>query len=143
MAYSDLVRIYSALPESSVAQLTDDANGMVVDEGIVSNAIAKADALINAFLPAEPEEGSVPTVIAEISTSLAIYYLYERQMGTNMPDSVENSYKKQLDLLKLIQSGKMSIGLATEPALSGDGVFHKTNKTSDDRMFNRDVLDKY
>lgn len=144
MPYSDLASIYSSLPESDVAQLTDDENGAVVNEDRVNEAIAKADALIDAFLPAEPAEGEVPAVLVQLSSSLAIYYLYERKMGTNMPESIENSYKRQMDLLKLIQSGKMSIGLTSEDATpEGGGVFHKTNKTAEDRIFGSDTWDRY
>jgi phage gp36-like protein len=143
MPYSDLTALYSALPESDVAQLTDDTNGTVVNEDRVNEAIAKADALIDAFLPAEPIVGAIPQIITQLSTSLAIYFLYERQMGTNMPDSIENSYKRQMDLLKLIQSGRMQIGLSVESSEVVGGVFHKTNKTSDDRIFSSDVMDLF
>lgn len=138
MPYSDLAAIYSSLPEADVAQLTDDAAGDTVDQTRVDEAIAKADGLIDAFLPAKPAEGETPTVLVQMSVALAIFFLYERKMGTDMPDSVEASYKRQMDLLKLIQSGKMNIGLPTETAVEG-GVFHRTSKTSDDRIFGADT----
>jgi len=143
MPYSDLAAIYSSLPEADVAQLTDDDAGTTVDENRVDEAIAKADGLIDAFLRSKPADGEVPVLLTQISVSLAIFYLYERQMGTNMPESVESSYKRQTDLLKLIQSGKINLGLATEEPTTEGGVFHKTNKTADDRMFGADTLEMY
>lgn len=144
MAYSSPSGIYSSLPETDVAQLTDDVAGETVDEVRVDEAIAKADALIDAFMPSAIDDNAVPEVIAQISASLAIYYLYKRKMGTNMPESVESDYKRQIDLLKLIQSGKMSIGLTPSTSdLESGGAFHKTNKTTDDRIFGSATWEKY
>lgn len=141
MAYCSLSDIIATVTEDDVLQLTDDDNtGSIVTER-VDEAIAKADGLILAFTGGSILD-PVPEIIRQISVELTIYHLFKRRFASNMPESIDKGYSRSMDLLKQIQTGKISIG--NEPTDSGISTGHyKTNKTSDDRMFGSTKLAGY
>lgn len=141
MPYCTLQDITSTIPSEDVLQLTDDNGTGVVDTAKVDETIAKADGLISAFIGGDVLN-PVPELIRQISVELSIYHLFKRRFAANMPDSIEKGYSHAMDLLKQIQSGKLSIGtVATEQ--TAPSRHYKTNKASDDRLFGRSRLSSY
>ncbi|MCL4492330.1 MAG: DUF1320 domain-containing protein [Nitrospirae bacterium] len=142
MPYCTLDDLKKAIPESSIIQLTDDAGLGVVDQAKVDDAIAYADQLIDGYLRGRYTLplSTVPGLIKTLSVDLAIFHLYGRKSDDEFPDAVMARYKNAIKLLEQIQKGLISLGIETSTTGTGS---YKTNKTSDDRTFNKDVLDTY
>lgn len=141
MPYCTLLDITSTITADDVLQLTDDEGTGSINTSRVDEAIAKADGLILAFTGgAVPDP--IPEIIRQISVELSIYHLHKRRFALNMPESIDKGYSRSIDLLKQIQSGKISIGVpeADQAVVSGQ---YATNKTSDDRLFGKTTLAGY
>lgn len=140
--YCALADIKNALPESDIIQLTDDANTGAVDQTKVDDAIDYADQLIDGYLRAKYTLplSTVPGLLKSTAVDLAIFHLYSRKPDMPMPDTILLKYKNSVKLLDQIQKGALTLGIETSSTASG--IF-KTNKTSTDRTFSKDVLDTY
>lgn len=141
MPYCTLTDITSTVTEDDVLQLTDDEGNGVVNTARVDEAITKSDGLILAFTGGIVPD-PVPEIIRQISVELSIYHLYKRRFASNMPESIDKGYARSIDLLKQIQSGKISIGLKEADHAVASGQY-ATNKTSDDRLFGKTKLAGY
>jgi len=139
--YCTLGDITSTITLDDVLQLTDDNDTGLVDTAKVDEAIAKADGLISAFIGGVTLD-TVPELIRQISVELSIYHLYKRRFAANMPESIERGYTHAMDLLKQIQSGKLSIGVEATEQTAPDR-YYKTNKRSADRMFSKSRFGGY
>ncbi len=132
MAYCTQADILNQLPEEELIELTDDANAGVVDEDVVTRAIADADAEINGYcsrysLPLSP----VPDMIRKISVDLAVFNLYSRLQEP--PDQVKTRRASGASFLKDVSRGTVSLG-ADAPAQTSDSG-PKCTKSIDDRVF--------
>lgn len=139
MPYCTLNDIRAQLPESNIVQLTDDEGFGVIDQLRVGMAISVADSIINGYLGGRytlPLE-TVPDLIKTIAIDITIYKLYERRLELEMPESMLNRYKNAVRLLEYIQKGTVSIDVQEEGEEAG---YYKTNKTLDDRMFDKAKL---
>ncbi|MBP5202297.1 DUF1320 domain-containing protein [bacterium] len=146
MAYSTKEDLIAASSERDIIQLSDDARAKVIDEGVVTEAISKADALIDSYIGGRYRVplSSVPLVIGDISAQLAIYFLWERRQRQNMPASLMEIYKNLIARLKQISEGVISLPAAVigTGSASGSGPAY-CNKTKADRLFPPEVLGKY
>lgn len=140
MAYCTLEEIASAITEDDVAQLSDDEHIGAINTQRVNEAIARADALIDAFASSVPDP--VPQIIRQISVDLSIYHLYKRRFASDMPESIDKVYARSIDLLKQIQSGRMSIGAVESDKALTEGQY-KTSKAPSDRMFGAATWERY
>jgi phage gp36-like protein len=147
MAYSTKEDLIKASSERDIIQLSDDARAKVIDEGVVTEAISKADAIINSYIGGRYRVplSSVPLIIGDISTQLAIYFLWERRHRQDMPQSLMEIYKNLIARLKDIHEGRISLPIAEIGGGSeqGNGPT-KCNKSKKDRLFPWDgVLNKF
>lgn len=147
MPYCNLDDLKKAISEKDIIQLTDDKRSGIVDTGIVDEKIAKAGTLIDSYvggrytLPLSP----APDLIADIAVDLTVYFLYERRFRANMPESIMKIYSATIKKLEGIQKGELQVPGATESGGSletGTGEI-RSNKTADDRIFSKDVMDRY
>ncbi len=140
--YNTLSDLKKSMSESDIIQLTDDDQSGGIDETVVDEGIAWAFDLINNHVrgkypvPLSP----VPDMVEKISVDLVIYFLYTRRQAYEIPDGVAERYKMAIKLLEKIQGGKivLEVDIGTT-----DTSELRTNKTADDRIFPKDVLDKY
>jgi len=139
MAYCTLTDITKQLPEAVIRSLTDDTLTGDIDETVTAEAIADADAEIDAWaggrylVPFNP----VPDVIRKISTDISIYNLFSRR-DTDPPEVRKDRYRASVKLLENIAKGLVTIGAAeaeAPPAAGSDPQF-----TSKGRIFSRDTL---
>jgi phage gp36-like protein len=143
--YCALSDILSAASEVEIARLTDDESGRTINEDVVNTAISKGDELINGYLRSRYDVplSSPPLLIRNISVDLALYYLNQRRYRTNMPESVENQYKATVKILEQIQKGFVNLGIEPQADEGGQVGIYRTNKTSSDKLFNKELLDKF
>ena len=141
MAYCDIEDLKTYMPERHLVQLTDQDDVNEIDLEIVDDAILRADNMIDAYLRGRypvPITGTVPQEIKDISTKLAAYNLYRKNMQLTLPDPVKDEHKQTMSMLKDIQSGKMSpFEAAVEPTVI------VTNKTADDKIYDSTLWGTY
>ncbi len=142
MAYSTLTDIEKSLPQDIIIQLTDDDNIGIVNQGVVDEAIAWADDVIDNHVrgkypvPLNP----VPDMVKKISVDLSIYFLYNRRFETDIPDGILVRYKNAMALLDKIQKGQIQLNVDTADKNTSE---IRVNKTEEDRDFGKDTWEKY
>ncbi|NTU41672.1 MAG: DUF1320 domain-containing protein [Nitrospirales bacterium] len=138
MSYSTLDDLRQDISEEGLIQLTDDDGLGMVNEAVYESARDDADSLIDGYLVGGGYTvplATVPGLIGKLSRDISLYNLHKRRLRLNVPKELEDSYKGQLSLLRDIQAGKVRIGIET----AQEGAY-RTNKTSDDRVFTKDIL---
>lgn len=146
MAYCDIDQIKEDITLSSLIQLSNDTPGATaVDTTNVNAAIEKADILIDGFLrgagftvPLDP----VPPLVNIWSRGLACYNLRTRRTEGEGNETLEKEKKEIVRQLEQCQAGKISLGIESSEA-GFQAATIKVNKTPEDRMFGKDVLDQY
>src|SRR5574340_694969 len=128
----DLVKL---LPEAEMAQLTAETGG-APDAAVVSEAIAKAAAEIDAYLAVRYvlPLTEVPAQVKHLAVDMAIYHLYSRR-GVESPMRMKN-YEKAVAFLKDVAGGRAEIIGATgvEPPGAEGQVVEVSSST---RVFSR------
>lgn len=142
MPYCALTDITKTVPEKDIIQLTDDNGLGVVDQVKADDAISYADQLIDSYLRGRYPLPltTVPGLIKNLSADIALFHLYGRRIELNIPESIMAKYKNAIKLLEQIQKGLISLGIESASSSAGS---YKTNKTSADRTFSKDVLDGF
>lgn len=142
MAYCDLTALREAVSERDLIQLTDDTDAQTaVNQTNIDGAIAWAGEIIDGYLrgrvplPLDP----VPQFIGDLAVDLALARLYGRRFNVEVPKSIQDKHDNAVKVLKEIQAGRLTLGVGEHNQPQPIGI--KTNKTSDDRKFSRDVLD--
>lgn len=137
--YCTIADIINDITEPTLAQLTDDEDGMVVNEGVVNALIEIADALVDGYcgtrckVPFVP----VPPFISALSRMITIYNLYARRKE-DMPPLRDAQYKDAIERLKDISSGKLKLDPVYDIPLVKDG--YKVSFISSGKVFSRDTL---
>jgi phage gp36-like protein len=140
MAYSTLADIKKAVPEEVLVQLTDDEGFGAVDQGRVDEAIASADAEVDAYCGGRYSVpfSTVPEIVKKISVDIAVYNLYSRRLE-EAPDVRKERYRSAIRQLEGVAKGNISLGVDPAPSASEDGRA-ETNKSTNDQVFTRDKL---
>lgn len=134
--YADLIKVHD---EQYLIQLSDDDDDGVADADVIDQAIAKADAEINArvsnryAVPMNP----VPALATSLSATLAVSNLYSHR-GMDKPETVKDDAAAAIKLLDRIGEGKATWGEATEP--EADTASLDVRMTSKTRVFDRDSM---
>lgn len=142
MAYTTLINLKKYMPAEQIEQLTDDhGTGSIIQE-IVDDVISSAQEEIDGYLkgryPDDIEDADLPPMIVDIATKLAAYNLFARKLSATLPPTIEKKYNNSISQLRLIQSGKLTpFPEADEPTVI------KSNKTSDDKVYNSALWDSY
>jgi phage gp36-like protein len=138
MAYCTQDDLLKLVPELELAQITAES-GDAPDAAVVSEAIAKADAEIDAYLAVRyqlPLE-AVPARVKSLAVDLSLYHLYSRRSVA--PEVRRQRYEDAVAFLKLVGAGKAEIVGAAGMELPGD-VQDVTEITSAARVFDRDKM---
>jgi phage gp36-like protein len=138
MAYCTQADILDQVDENELILYTDDADEGEIDADVVAAAIAKADALIDAYLaarysvPVDP----VPAVLAGLCVDIAVFNLAARRNRES--DSVRRRYEDAVKFLKDVAAGKAVIAGVTQA--SGSGSRDHAKIEADTRIFTRDKM---
>lgn len=141
MAYSTQDDILEQLPEADLIGLTDDAGIGEIDDGVVTRAIADADAMIDAYcqdqyeIPLSP----VPAMVRRISVDLAIYNLLCRR-DRGVSEVRANRQKEVVRFLEKVAAGGILLG-ATTPAPENTG--NSVEVSANDRIFTRTTMEGF
>lgn len=140
MAYSTIDDLKKLLPKEAIIQLTDDEDTGDMNTTRINEAIAQADAEIDAYcgrlytIPFSP----VPDLVRKFSVDMAIYHLFSRRIE-EMPEIRKERYQNAIRQLENISKGTMSLGEQPEPEQPAGGSV-MTNKTYEDRVFTKDTM---
>lgn len=139
--YITIADLRSHVPERDLRQLTDDEQMGSVNQDRVDEAIGYASELIDGYLRGRYTLplSTVPELVKKLAVDLAVYRLFSRRVGL-MAEEVEARYRNAVKLLEQVQRGVLSMGI--ESASSGAGNY-ESNKTSEDRVFPKETLDKF
>jgi len=135
MAYCVEADIDKLIPEQELAELTAES-GSTPDSGVVSEAIAKADAIIDSYcgkqyvVPFDP----VPEIIESLSVDIAVYRLYLRRRV--VPDPARQRYEDAIIFLKDVSKGNAIIGTTDSPPDTAAGS-NDVQLECEDRIFTR------
>ena len=143
MAYCVLTDLYNHISMLDLIALTDDTGSAIIPNATVTaQAIADADAEIDAYLYGKYDTplSPVPTIIQKMSADIAIYNMSGRR-GLGMPEDRKARYDSAIGLLQSIQKGSASIGSSTPDTATDSGPI--VSKTSSDRTFNMDAMANY
>jgi len=140
MAYCDQDDILKLIKEAEVAELTfDDPSGDAeVDDDMVTEAIAKADAWIDTKLakrysvPLSP----VPVIVKNASAAIAVWYLRGRRQD-GIDDTTQEIYESYEKLFNSISSGKDDLPGVEE---ASDAEAGTSSVTGNIRAFTRETL---
>ena len=133
MSYCAQSDLLEQIDEGVLIQLTDDHDAGSVDSGVVTRAVADADAEIDAYcgtryeVPFDP----VPALVRKLSVDIAIYNLYARRKG--VPDDRQKRYDNAVRFLRDVSMGKATLG-SDAPADDSDTGPEATSVKSD-RIF--------
>ena len=130
MSYSLKADIQKEISDDELIGLTDDEGAGVINDGRITAAIARADAMIDSYcgqVETVPFT-TVPAVIKQHSITIAIYFLFARRSA--VPEIRRKNYEDAISHLKDIAAGKATLGTTTEADYE-DNV--QVDRTSDDR----------
>lgn len=143
MAYCLKADIIKAYPSADLTALTDDEGDESAVDTRISDAITKADALIDTFLRAQHTVPltTVDEIIERLSIDLSFYFLNRRRRVHEDDPGLKQLYKESMDLLKMIAKGDIKISDST--AFANTAGYIKTNKTSDSKVYDDDKMDQF
>jgi len=136
--YLDAADLQRRLSEEALAQLTDDLETGEPDPQRLAEAIADAEAEVNAYLQERYSLplATVPPLVVRIVADLAVWQLYGRRQLTD--EAVEARYKAAVKLCEQLAAGKVSLGVAAPPAEVAGGA--QVVEPGTGRVFTRGTL---
>ncbi|HSA07668.1 MAG TPA: DUF1320 domain-containing protein [Candidatus Gastranaerophilales bacterium] len=144
MSYSTISDLQNRVSPDTLIQLTDDTGSGEIDSPKINSAISWADEIIDGYIRGRYTLplAQTPGLIKNLSTELAVYWLYSRRMTTEIPESITAIYKDSLKILSDIQTGRVSIGVyeVQTPKASADYV---SRTTMSNQFFTKEVLDNF
>jgi phage gp36-like protein len=114
--YSTVSAIVKLLPEYEILKLADDESAGVLTDpavtAVLEEAIEQADREIDAYVGTVKTVPltSVPALIENLSTKLAIHNLYLRRPGVDEPETWQRETARCMRLLEAVATGKMALG---------------------------------
>lgn len=137
MAYCTQSDIEKLIPTQELAELTTES-GSTPDDVVVTEAIAKADAEIDAYCGVRYTVPftTVPAIVESISVDMALYHLYSRR--SIAPEARRIKYEDAIKFLKDISTGKATLG--GSEAEAGSASQDVTEISSETRIFTRSEM---
>jgi phage gp36-like protein len=110
----------------------------------IDEAIKAADAEIDGYLRQRYSVplSETPVLIKYNSISLALEYLFFRRMPDKIPEAIITDAKSKRQMLKNIAGGFIGIGAEIVNSKPAAGTY-KSNKENTNKVFTKDILDKY
>lgn len=135
MAYCAQTDLLKSIREADLIELTDDAGAGEVDTDAVDQAIADADATINAYCQSRYSVPftTTPDMIRKLSVDLAIYNLYAL-LDDKVPDVRKENKSDAIKFLTRVADGKMDLGVES---LVQDNTDNTVDITCETAIFTR------
>lgn len=139
MSYATLQDLLGHMAESDLIDLTDDDAVNAIDQGVVYHVLADATAVVNSYsgkyaLPFNP----VPEMARILTTDIAIFNLYARRPGHELPEAIKERYRKAMEHLQRVQTGGAVMGANLPLAETGSNGGQSGLVPGNERIFRRD-----
>jgi phage gp36-like protein len=121
---------------------TEDVSGFSATDRL-NGCISQAGRIVDGYCQAHFEVpfDTTPPLVAEIATSLALYYCYRRRrQAFGIPDSVQEEYKMTCRRLERINEGKLDLGVEPVPEASSKAV---ATYDGPDQLFTSETLEDF
>ncbi|MBI4835922.1 MAG: DUF1320 domain-containing protein [Candidatus Abawacabacteria bacterium] len=146
--YCTINDIINVIPECELIQLSnDDELATAVNEDVVNNAIEDAMSTINGYLMARYTLPltEVPRLLRRYAVELAVINIHARRFTQNMPESITEREKFVIAELGKIQKGVVTLNIETlnDSVKVPDASSVAINKTEADRVFTKELLDRF
>ena len=139
MTYATQQNMIDRFGEQELIELTDHANAGSINATVLGQALADADAEINAYLTSRYTLplATVPPVLVKFAADVARYQLYD----TRATEMVKARYDDAIKFFKMLVNGSVSLGLdpVNQPVVDVGGV----QVSAPDRVFNDSSLAGY
>lgn len=138
MTYAVKADLQKEIGDAELAQLTDRVNGTTIDDSVLNEALARADAEIDSYLATRYvlPFSSVPVRLKGIAMDVTRYYLFDARA----PEIVVERYKAAVAWLKDVAAGRAAI-VEAAGALIPDGDDLKISVQASDQVFTDDLLE--
>ncbi len=135
--YCTKADILGEISEQVLVDLTDDEEAGVVNDARVTEAISRADDLIDSYCGqvAEVPFDTIPGVVKQHSKAMAIYFLYSRRSA--VPENRKKDSDDALSHLKAIARGDASLPPVAAADVTGG---NEVSVSSGERIFTRDKM---
>lgn len=135
MTYATQPDLIDRFGELELAQLTDRANGAVIDTVVLGRALADADAEIDSYLATRYTLplASTPLVVTRLACDMTRYRLYDAAM----PETVRVRYQDAVSLLKRLANGDVQLAGLADAAVAGvEQAYHSfaPSQMNDDNL---------
>lgn len=132
MTYATQADLVERFGEQMLIDLTDRADPPAgsIDAGVVADALADTDAMIDGYLLGRYllPLASTPTLLKDLAKAIAIYKLHRDSAS----DKIRDDYTNALKMLKQIADGDVRLNVAgVEPASSGATGVKVTDRPRD------------
>lgn len=134
--YTATADIFDVLSSKIVAQLTDDANGLIVNNAFVDSALDRAESIVDSYVGkvySVPLSTPVEKSIRHAVLTLAKCMLYRRRSGA-IPDEVEQECEKVTAWL--VNMSESAVELDDTTAADTDIA----EQSNDDEVFDSQVF---
>jgi len=122
VTYATQQNMIDRFGEQELIELTDHANTGAINATVLGQALADADAEINAYLTSRYTLPlvSVPPVLVKFAADVARYQLYD----TRATEMVKARYDDAIKFFKMLANGSVSLGLdpVNQPVADVGGV---------------------
>lgn len=139
--YTSKVQLEKRLTPQHLIELSDDDGDGVADDDVVDQAIADADAMIDAYLRSRyvVPFATVPSIIESISAVIAINNLFSRRRETVSPEH-QMRYEKAVELLDNIFRGMIDIGDSPDVT---EKTLLRSSDLNEGKVFSEDSLEEF
>lgn len=141
MSYATIEDLLGHMAEQDLAALTNDLGGPDIDETVANHVLQDAADVVDSYIygrylvPPDP----VPRLARLLSADIAIFLLYARRPGLDVPEAVKLRYEQALALLAKIRTGAASLGPdAVLADAGGSGGGQSGLVPGNERLFRRD-----
>lgn len=117
MAYCTLDDLTKEFGLDEMVELSDRDGDGSPDQDVIDHAVSRASAEIDGYLAGNyvTPLTNVDEIIVAAACDISRYYLYDAEI----PDLVVNRYKRAVEIMREIQSGKRRLKQAESPSDSG------------------------
>lgn len=131
--YTTSAQLITAFTEQELIQLTDRENIGIIDDVVLSAAIAQADRLIDGYI-SPPYDLPLPQMLIDDSSlpEMAGYIVRKNIFKNGPTENVMDDYKMALAWLRDVQSGKVSLGEQDTQTQSQGRTVFKTGVSQHD-----------
>ena len=145
MFYCSIEDIEKQISTLSLIQLSNDETSQDgIDRTVCEEALIYSSTLIDGYLRGKypvPLNTSFP-LLRVLAIDLSIYRLFSRRIQIEIPEVIIENYKNALKTHEQLKKGIITLETEENTKIPSSGEY-RTNKTPQDRLFNKRKMNEY